>query len=222
MSDETIEKRESPLYSGTWWLEKNHVDSYSSGQIFDSGQCELIHKQIESYTEFKAAVGNSNIAVKADKEILSPEEQDSLNLSIRKNTVKWLNSHDPSLSWIFEKLTNVVNDVNSKFFKFDLAYIESLQYTIYYDDSNFYDTHIDMMFGDIVSHRKLSFSVQLDDENSYEGGNLEIIVGNEPIVAARNQGFVTFFPSYFPHKVTPVTKGCRRSLVGWVCGPRFK
>jgi len=31
-----------------------------------------------------------------------------------------------------------------------------------------------------------------------------------------------FFPSYTLHEVTPVTKGTRYTLVGWVHGPAFK
>jgi PKHD-type hydroxylase len=33
---------------------------------------------------------------------------------------------------------------------------------------------------------------------------------------------ITLFPSWSLHRVTPVTKGTRYSLVAWVSGPRFR
>jgi PKHD-type hydroxylase len=70
------------------------------------------------------------------------------------------------------------------------------------------------------SNRKLSFSLLLNDD--YEGGELEIpgSPGQEDVfVPVRNTAI--FFPSSMPHCVKPVTKGIRKSLVGWVHGPNF-
>lgn len=41
-------------------------------------------------------------------------------------------------------------------------------------------------------------------------------------VAPRDKGTVIIFPSYILHRVTPVTKGVRKSLAVWISGPRFK
>lgn len=71
--------------------------------------------------------------------------------------------------------------------------------------------------------RKLSFSLQLTDPSEYEGGNLEILDAQGKVHAmSQEQGRLIFFDSRITHRVTPVTKGQRRSLVGWIVGPRWK
>ena len=42
------------------------------------------------------------------------------------------------------------------------------------------------------------------------------------ITAPKNFNSVLLFPSYLLHRVKPVTKGTRRSLVLWISGPKFK
>ena len=70
--------------------------------------------------------------------------------------------------------------------------------------------------------RKLSVSVQLSDENDYEGGQLLINDGNV-LAASLEQGSINVFPSYLQHTVTEVTKGNRWAIVIWIHGSdRFK
>ena len=38
----------------------------------------------------------------------------------------------------------------------------------------------------------------------------------------RTRGAMALFPSFLPHRVTPVTRGVRYSLVGWVCGKPWR
>ncbi len=76
--------------------------------------------------------------------------------------------------------------------------------------------------------RKLSVTINLSDENSYEGGNLMFDFGQHvenqlhECTIARNKGSIIVFPSYIDHCVTPVTKGTRYSLVNWLLGRPFK
>lgn len=64
----------------------------------------------------------------------------------------------------------------------------------------------------------------LTNESEYEGGNLdfEIKRKNNTGHLPMKQGSIAIFPSFVLHKVTPVTKGVRYSLVGWVYGPPFQ
>lgn len=61
-------------------------------------------------------------------------------------------------------------------------------------------------------NRRLTVSVQLSSRETYEGGRFEID-GENPLNCA--QGAVTIFAAYRLHRVAPVTKGIRRSLVLW-------
>ena len=70
--------------------------------------------------------------------------------------------------------------------------------------------------------RKLSFVVQLTPSNEYEGGELQIDTGNGTFTGSKEQGAIIFFDSRTRHRVTEITNGVRRSLVGWVVGPEWK
>jgi len=149
-------------------------------------------------------------------------ERGVTNLNIRSCEVSWLKSDSVNNEWLFQKLTSAINDVNKQMFQFDLTEIESLQFTIYNDrTSDFYRKHVDSTYKQLAP-RKLSFSVQLSDPDEYEGGDLILHYQDDPVKAKREKGSITFFPSYTLHEVTPVTKGTRYSLVGWVTGPQFK
>ena len=74
--------------------------------------------------------------------------------------------------------------------------------------------------------RKISFSVFLNDD--YTGGEFDLEL-HSPSIKPRYETFsklplntALFFQSDYWHRVRPVTKGVRKSLVGWVLGPEFK
>jgi len=69
--------------------------------------------------------------------------------------------------------------------------------------------------------RKLSLVLQLSDPKDYEGGELILHLSEEPTVVPKKQGYVTIFPSFVLHEVTPVTSGTRHSLVSWISGKPF-
>ena len=66
-------------------------------------------------------------------------------------------------------------------------------------------------------------SIQLSDENEYEGGELEIKgTGNTTTTAGKPLGSVIVFDSKVTHRALPVTKGERIVLVGWAAGPKLR
>jgi PKHD-type hydroxylase len=112
--------------------------------------------------------------------------------------------------------------MNDRMYNFDLTYIEILQFSIY-ELGDFYNDHMDTIKPVCVHNRKLSFSIQLSEPDAYQGSDLEINVNAAKFEAApKTQGTAVFFPSYSVHRVTPLTKGVRYALVGWVCGPAFR
>ena len=72
--------------------------------------------------------------------------------------------------------------------------------------------------------RKLSMTVQLSDSKDYEGGEFHFYNGiDDPeIPPIQEQGSILVFDSRMWHKVTPITKGVRYSLVSWILGPHFQ
>lgn len=129
---------------------------------------------------------------------------------------------DSESEWLFRKFTDIIVACNSQTFRFDLTFIENFQYTVYDGENNsFYKKHIDMNV-DLISPRKLSFSLLLSDIKDYEGGDLRFYQSEDPHIKKIQKGSIIFFPSFLLHEVTPVTSGTRKSLVGWVHGPAFK
>jgi PKHD-type hydroxylase len=138
--------------------------------------------------------------------------------------ISWLESDEmeSDFDWIYATLADAINKVNNEHFQFDLTHLPALQFTVYDENNNGnYQKHRDI--GRRFPNRKLSFSVQLSNDNEYAGGDLRFHYSKtQPEVAPRTKGMITFFPSWLVHDVTPVTQGTRYSLVGWVNGPNFK
>jgi PKHD-type hydroxylase len=128
-------------------------------------------------------------------------------------------------AWIFNRIVDVIKDINDQHFRFDLNQFEPLQFTSY-DSSRqeFYGRHMDCTMGSLhkTATRKLSITIQLSDGIDYQGGDLLLYPGAYATAAPKGLGQLVCFPSFVVHEVTPVTQGTRYSLVTWVHGPLFK
>lgn len=148
----------------------------------------------------------------------------TIDKNIRTTDVSWLDV-TPDTVWLWDKLANVIANVNSRYFKFDLTgCYEPIQLGVYKStDQGHYDWHIDTALTDCNAPRKLSMSLLLSNPSDFEGGELQIKTCSDEVRTLEMvKGRAWFFPSYTLHRVTPVTKGVRRSLVLWVGGPEFK
>ncbi len=132
---------------------------------------------------------------------------------------------DLTIEDIWNKLAKVVAEVNSRYFHFDLTgFYEPIQLGIYTaEDKGHYDWHVDMFISNTNAPRKLSMVLMLSDPSEFEGGELLLKSDSDEYRSlSLAKGRAWFFPSYMLHKVTPVTKGTRKTLVLWVGGPQFK
>jgi len=145
----------------------------------------------------------------------------AVNQEVRRSEVNWL-SKNSECSWVFERLSHVASSLNANYFGFDLTgFGEALQLTNYHEArQGMYTWHQD--FGSAGTSRKLSLVLQLSDPSDYEGGELQILAGKEPISMQKKRGLITVFPAWTLHQVTPVIRGTRQTLVTWVSGPEFK
>ena len=150
--------------------------------------------------------------------------EDGKNTGTRKSQIYWIPKTE-KFAELYQKIMNLVGQCNRDFYNFDITSLtENLQYTEY-DESyqGHYDWHFDIGNGPLNCGRKLSVSIQLSDPSEYEGGELQFSIGgDQTVVSEKDQGTMTIFPSYMKHRVTPVTKGRRRSLVTWITGPPFR
>ena len=148
-------------------------------------------------------------------------DSNTIDHTIRNSRVSWIHNGQENM-WIYEKISSLMHYINSSYFRFDLSYIEPLQLTEYDENySGFYSKHVDSGYDKNIN-RKLSFVLFLSDPCEYEGGELLLYNSGTPLKPDAIKGNIVFFPSYVLHEVTPVTKGVRNTLVGWISGPRFK
>jgi len=139
---------------------------------------------------------------------------------VRDSKITWLYPVD-DMDWVFRRVTDIVLNLNERFFKFDLFGLnEGFQFTNYKAPSGKYGKHIDRSMN--MSVRKLSISIQLTDPKEYQGGELYLYQAEKGDLMDKTQGTLIMFPSYVLHEVMPVIKGERNSLVTWVTGKQFK
>jgi predicted 2-oxoglutarate/Fe(II)-dependent dioxygenase YbiX len=143
------------------------------------------------------------------------------NAAVRRSRVVFL-AIEPKYRWLYERIWAAAEVCNRSFFGVDITGVEANVQLARYDssDNGFYDWHTD--FAGFRPLRKLSFSVQLSAPDDYDGGDLELWAANRPQVAVRERGALIAFPSFTLHRVAPVTRGTRWSLVAWILGNRWR
>ena len=151
----------------------------------------------------------------------------------RNSTVVWLND-----KWIYRLIQPFAKEANQQAgWNYHWDHSESCQFTKYKLNQHYgwhqdagtepYEEKAGSNFTGKL--RKLSVAINLSDETEYEGGDLEfdsstpekiknIITPNN----GKSKGTVVVFPSSVWHRVKPVTKGTKYSLVIWCCGKPFK
>ena len=165
-------------------------------------------------------------------------QDEVLDLKRKRNSdLVWL-----SENWIYKELQPYIHIANKNAgWNFEWDSSEPCQFTKY-KLNQYYDWHCDSWDipydkpgkRDHGKIRKLSMTCQLTDGSEYEGGELEFDFRNyEPYMRDESQhlikakeilpkGSIIVFPSFVWHRVKPVTKGIRYSLVMWNLGYPFK
>jgi len=204
---------------------------------------EIISIGVRDLFKFNQDLSKSGIFA-GDENIISNPDTNKQEVW-RKSKNCWI----PSMHWMGGFVWHYITLANNHNFHFDITCIENhtMQYTVY-EKGSFYNWHMDggteltietssgsqawmkdprkFIDDNILKNnnlvRKLSFVVQLTPSNEYEGGELQIDTGNGTFTGSKEQGAIIFFDSRTRHRVTEITSGVRRSLVGWVVGPEWK
>lgn len=189
-------------HTTAWSFHVDKVHDWAAAHaLFSADECESIIDWCKKFKTVKAIASDIK--------------------NIRKSRVVFINPE--GLEWVYERMSDVIKDANSRYFNFDLwGFQEGLQFAEYKAPGGRYETHVDRAMG--TACRKLSTVLLLSDEDQYKGGDLQLMPAGDkhPTPLTRKRGSLIMFPSFIPHRVTPVTKGVRHSLVGWVMGPQFK
>ena len=148
------------------------------------------------------------------------QNYESCEDSIRKTKCCYLEDVD-SLAPVYEELSSIVKYVNSKNWKYNVCGWEPMHY-LNYDVGDYFTWHIDTFpTPSTMTQRKISFSLGISHAHEYEGGHLELKMGNDSIKIKLRKNDIIIFNSFLLHRVTPITKGTRKALVGFLHGPNF-
>jgi PKHD-type hydroxylase len=138
----------------------------------------------------------------------------------RVTTISWLPFKE--MEPMYNDLDTFIQKANENHFGFgDIRITENAQFTEY-PEGGFYDWHMDCDVS--MAHeppvRKISMTLLLNDPSEFEGGHLELMAPGK--FAELKQGHAICFASFLNHRVQPVTKGVRQSLVVWFGGKPFR
>ena len=154
----------------------------------------------------------------------------------RDSNIVWMSDR-----WIYKEIQPYVHRANQLAgWNFEWDFSESCQFTKY-QKGQYYDWHCDSWDRPYIrenandpSHgkiRKLSVTVTLSDPKDYKGGELEFDFRQNDPDKKRDvhkckeilpKGSLVVFPSFVWHRVCPVTRGERNSLVIWNLGYPFR
>jgi PKHD-type hydroxylase len=194
--------------------------------------CDELIKYGKSQQEQLALTGGQTEKINKGKPL---DDKDIVDLKKKRDSnIVWLNDR-----WIYKEIQPFIHQANRLAgWNFDWSFSESCQFTKY-KLNQFYDWHADAWENvyDNPSNpdthgkiRKLSVTCSLSAPEDYEGGELEFDFRNtdpdKPAIRKcaeiKPRGSIVVFPSFVWHRVRPVTKGTRYSLVIWNLGYPYK
>ena len=138
----------------------------------------------------------------------------------RTTTISWIPFKE--MQPMYNQINEFIQKANRNHFGFgDIQITEQAQFTEY-PEGGFYDWHMDTDVN--MQHeppvRKISMTLLLSPENQFEGGDLELMAPGKRVKL--RQGHAIIFASFLNHRVAPVIRGVRQSLVMWFGGEPFK
>ena len=197
--------------------------------------CDDVIKYALAKKETMAITGGLGINRNLKKKPLNKEEVRNLKYT-RNSDLVWLDE-----TWIYKEIQPFVHQANKNAgWNFEWDFSEPCQFTKYKLNQH-YDWHCDSWDKvyetkgpDNGKIRKLSMTCQLTDGSEYAGGELEFDFRQydppqrdeakhlRKATEILPKGSIIVFPSFVWHRVKPVTKGVRYSLVVWHLGYPFK
>jgi PKHD-type hydroxylase len=139
---------------------------------------------------------------------------------IRRSDIRRLDHKQ--FHWVYDAAWTLAKKANEKY-RFDIKPIRETAQLAIYDESvqGHYTWHTDCSIECMT--RKISISIPLSSPAEYEGGELQVMTTDAiALTVMQQKGCPIVFPSFEMHRVTPVTKGRRYSLVISVAGPHWR
>ena len=145
---------------------------------------------------------------------------------LRTNDISYLTRTDET-QFIYDRLFQRITRVNNLHFQSGIFALGDVN-VCRYDSTKqqHYGWHVDQMMvkDNGAFQRKLTTTTLLNDRSEFEGGLLQVNLASKNCDwdhGPQHIGDTSVFPSFAVHRVTPVTKGVRYSMVAWFLGPKW-
>jgi predicted 2-oxoglutarate/Fe(II)-dependent dioxygenase YbiX len=185
---------------------KMQEDYVKSGKISDR-ELSAILKDTEKYK-------NNAVAAKVTSKNYKKQRIDLVDENQRLSNI-YFPKPDEAYKTFNLVQSIIIQEYANK--KFNITDISELQY-VYYPLGGKFKWHNDIIQYDdkFKKVRGLTFSLNLSDSDSYEGGNLSLAISKDKIIKLkREKGSYLIFPSFMSHCVDEITRGYREAIVAW-------
>ena len=181
--------------------------------VLNAQQCDELIRIGQSEPKINATIGTTDKDTKLDQRY-------------RKSNISWIPF--AKAVPIYQVIRQWMEITNNNYFGFDNVQLSENGQFGNYGKGGFYNWHMDsnVDMAHMPTVRKIFMSLLLNDQKEFEGGDLEIFCG-ETLDSKKNKftlkrGYAVFFASFLLHRVVPITKGTRQSLVMWFGGPSLR
>ena len=180
----------------------------TNNPLFSPKQCQMIIEAGRAQPKQDASVGQAQ------------KEGGIIDTKTRTSHISWIPFK--KMPEMYRDIETMMKKTNNNHFGFDGMQITELAQYTEYPSGGFYDWHMDsdINFAHEPPVRKISMTCLLSNESEFEGGELQIEKEENKVIL--KQGQAIFFASFIKHRVAPVTRGVRKSLVMWFGGPPLR
>ena len=193
-------------------LRNTNVSLSMHWQVFAPNECAQIVAQANAANwKHQLPVGSGNTPIFPDAEDVKFIERQRLPLG--KN------------GYPLDQINFGASQVNSDAWRFDLSGFpaDDMPWLGRQKKGKYSEENWEVAIGGgFTSSRKLSFVLQLSDPTTYDGGDVMLHNINTDTDGFRQQGTLIVFPSYWLNRITPVTRGVRHFITGWIHGHSFR
>ena len=197
-----------------FWVPQHREPRWKS-YVVETTEPVLTPQQCDEFIR----IGQSEPQVKGTTNMNDADSQ-----KYRKSTISWILLNKEEATPTYQIIKKWMETINSNHFGFDAMQMTEHGQYAEYSKGGFYNWHMDSSVGmsNMPPVRKISMTLLLNDPKEFEGGELEMY-GGDRLNSQSNKfklkrGYAIFFASFFLHRVNPVTKGNRKSLVMWFGG----
>jgi PKHD-type hydroxylase len=151
-------------------------------------------------------------AFRDKKFVSSITGKQAVNLSVRDSFVYFPKPKETP--YIFNYLQSAIA-IEYVGLNLNVTDVAEIQY-VRYEPGGFFKWHQDDIYREGGRTRGLTFSINISDEQDYEGGELLVRVGENIHKLKKEAGSYIVFPSFLKHTATEIKSGAREAIVVWI------